>query len=168
MPTRILIFKKLNIGGLSDNFTITALPSTTIATGVTRAQLESGYTVNNVDTTYTDFRVASTGVCTNYIDINIPYTSTATLTLSTDSMTFPSNGNTLTFNITSSGQTWTVSSSQSWCTVNPTSGSNNQTIEVTVTQNPSETQIRQAQITVTGSVTGAQYITVTQDVGAPE
>ena len=59
-----------------------------------------------------------------------------------------------------SNQNWTVVSSQAWCTVSPTSGANNGTINFDLTSNQS-TSVRTAMLTVTaGSLT--KQITIEQ------
>lgn len=69
------------------------------------------------------------------------------------------------FNV-SSNTSWTASSNQTWCTVTP-SGSGNNVIIATYTENTSTTQ-RIAQITVIASGVAPVVVTVTQaGVGAP-
>jgi hypothetical protein len=63
-------------------------------------------------------------------------------------MTFAASGGSNSFNITSN-LSWKVKSSESWCTVSPSSGYNNASITVTVSENPYTTS-RSATITVSG------------------
>lgn len=82
------------------------------------------------------------------------------LKLSKDALSFtPSSGNN-TFTITSN-MSWTVSSNKTWCTVDKSSGSNNATIKVSVTDNTSESS-REAIITVKSGDLSKQ-VKVTQD-----
>jgi uncharacterized protein YjdB len=64
-----------------------------------------------------------------------------------------------TFNITSN-TSWTVTSGQTWLTVNPASGSNNATVTVTAQQNTGTA--RSATVTVSGTGVTSQTVTVTQ------
>ena len=84
-----------------------------------------------------------------------------TLTVSTDKLSFTPGSNSKTFTITSNGS-WTVSSNKtSWCTVDKSSGSNNATIKVSVTDNTSVSS-RDAIITIkSGDLT--RQVNVTQD-----
>jgi hypothetical protein len=68
-------------------------------------------------------------------------------------------GSTGSFNITSN-VSWTVSSNQTWLTVNPASGSNNGTVTVTAQQNTGSQ--RTATVTVSGTGVTSQTVTVTQ------
>lgn len=81
------------------------------------------------------------------------------LTASPTSLSFTGSGGSE--NITISSNTdWTVSSSQSWCTVSPLSGNNNGTITVTVSANDTSSK-RSAAITIkNGNVT--REISITQ------
>lgn len=69
-------------------------------------------------------------------------------------------GGTGTFDITSN-TTWTVASSESWLTVSTSEGSENASLIITAEKN-AETTVRTAQITVTGTKTLPQTITVKQ------
>jgi len=71
MPTRSVTVTVSTIGTTTGPFTISDDVIGTIATGVTRAQLLSGYSVNT-DVNSTKITVASQGVCTNSIDIFLP------------------------------------------------------------------------------------------------
>ena len=69
-----------------------------------------------------------------------------TLSVGTSSISLAAAGESKTFNITSN-TSWTISSDQSWCTVDATSGSDNKTITVKADENKSTTS-RSANITV--------------------
>lgn len=73
-------------------------------------------------------------------------------------------GSTNTFNITSNVN-WIASSSESWLTLNPTSGSGDGTITLTAQKNP-DTSTRTATISVSGTGVTSMSVTVTQG-GAP-
>jgi len=89
----------------------------------------------------------------------------ATLTVSTNSLEVAAvNGSTATFNITSN-ISWSTTSSQSWLTVNPASGTDNCSVTVTAEANPT-TSTRTATVTVSGSGVTSQTVTVTQLAGA--
>ena len=83
------------------------------------------------------------------------------LNVGTDKLSFTPNSSSKTFTITSNGL-WTVSSNKtSWCTVDKSSGSNNATIKVSVTDNTSVSS-RDAIITIkSGDLT--RQVNVTQD-----
>ena len=70
----------------------------------------------------------------------------ATISLDTDAIGFASSSSETTFMITSN-TSWTVSSDQSWCSVSPSSGNNNGTVTIKVSENTS-TSFRNATITV--------------------
>jgi len=84
-----------------------------------------------------------------------------TLSISSASLSFVASGEQQAFTITSNTD-WTVSSSASWLTVSPASGSNNGTVTVTAVANSATTQ-RTATITVSGTSITAQTISITQD-----
>lgn len=69
-----------------------------------------------------------------------------TLTVKPSSLSFSSSAGSNTFTI-ESNTSWTVKSDQDWCTINTTSGSNNSTITVNVTENTNPTD-RSATISV--------------------
>jgi hypothetical protein len=64
-----------------------------IATGVTKAALETGYSLTGVPDDATIIRVKSTGTCTNYLDMSIiggtTTTSTSSSTTSTSTTLIP-------------------------------------------------------------------------------
>ena len=84
-----------------------------------------------------------------------------TLSVSPTSLSFATTGEQKTFSVTSTTD-WTVSSSDSWLTVSPASGSDNGTITVTTVANTATTK-RTATITVSGTGVTTQTISVTQD-----
>ncbi|MDR1980855.1 MAG: hypothetical protein LBQ39_04435, partial [Tannerellaceae bacterium] len=84
----------------------------------------------------------------------------ATLDVSTYTQNFPADGGSLYLFVTSN-TSWTVSSSESWATVYPASGSNDETVRVTATANDGGE--RTATITITGG-----GITCTVDVTQAE
>ena len=68
------------------------------------------------------------------------------LRVSVESLSFTSPEGSMSFTITSN-TSWTIKSDHEWCTVSSTSGSNNATITVNVTENTS-TSSRSATITI--------------------
>jgi len=60
-----------------------------------------------------------------------------------------------------SNTTWTASSNQTWCTIQNPSGSNSATLNVSFTENKTETT-RTATITISGTNVSPQTVTVTQ------
>ena len=70
----------------------------------------------------------------------------AAISLDTSSLEFTSSSGEQTFNI-AANTSWTVSSDQAWCSVSPTSGSNNGSVMVKVSEN-TQTSERTATITV--------------------
>jgi len=80
MALRNITFKKTNIGGNTGNYFISIdSPRTLLASNVTRAQLEAGYTINNIDTTHTVFIISSTSsLCNNSVYVTIPYVADGT------------------------------------------------------------------------------------------
>lgn len=69
------------------------------------------------------------------------------------------NGSTASFNVTSNIN-WTVASNQTWLSVNPTNGSGNGTVTLTVEANP--TSARNATVTISGKGVNSQTISVHQ------
>jgi hypothetical protein len=82
-----------------------------------------------------------------------------TLTVAPSALSFAAGGEQKSFAITSN-TAWTVTSSESWCTVNTANGSNNATINVTAAANSGAQ--RTATITVSGTGVSNQTIAVTQ------
>ena len=88
----------------------------------------------------------------------------ATLSLDTNSLEFASGSASKTFKI-NSNTSWTVSSNNSWCSVSPTSGNNDGSVTVKVTENTS-TNARTAIVTIeSGTIT--KTLSVTQSGAAP-
>jgi carbon monoxide dehydrogenase subunit G len=83
------------------------------------------------------------------------------LEVSPTSLSFTSSSGSKDFKI-SSNVSWTVSSDKSWCTVSKSSGSNNATITVKVTENTSTISSRSATITIKGGGI-TKTVSVTQD-----
>jgi hypothetical protein len=84
----------------------------------------------------------------------------AFLTINPTNMTFESAGGSNSFTI-DSNISWTVSSSDSWCIVSPSSGSGKGNVTVKVAANP-DPAVRKTTITVSGGPI-SRMITITQD-----
>ena len=82
------------------------------------------------------------------------------LTVNPSSINFASAGGSNSFSV-ESNISWTVSSSDSWCTVSPSYGSGNGNVTVNVAANP-DPAARQTTITISGA-TLSSSITITQD-----
>ena len=107
------------------------------------------------------FLISETGTYLTFE--TIPILNVSTTTLSIDSTSSSTN----TFEITSN-VSWTVSDNQSWLTVSPSSGSNNNTILVTATStNESFTTPRNATITISGVGVTDKIVTATQSATTP-
>ncbi len=91
---------------------------------------------------------------------HICISTTPMLTVDPTSLNYVAAGGSKTVNVTSN-ISWTATSSASWLTVSPTSGSNNGTITATATTNTSSSE-RTATITISGSGVTSQTISVTQ------
>ena len=88
-------------------------------------------------------------------------TDIGNITVSTNSLTIDDSSNSSgTFNITSNTN-WTVSSSETWLTASPNSGSGNVTITLTASANAA-TSSRKAIVTVSGTEVASQTIKVSQ------
>ena len=84
-----------------------------------------------------------------------------TLSVSPTSLSFSATSETKSISVTSN-DLWTVTSSESWCTVSPSEGSNDGTVKVTVSKNESDS--RSATITVKGTNSGiTKTVSVKQD-----
>ena len=88
------------------------------------------------------------------------------LDVSVKSIEFPYSGGEKLFDITSN-TSWTVSSSVSWLTFSPTTGSDNETIEVTAFNNTT-TSSRMATITISGEGASSKIINVNQAPSPPK
>jgi hypothetical protein len=122
-------------------------------------------TATTANTSTTTTRVAHLTVTNGTITKTITITQLAQPTLSLNptsvSIAAPASS-TGTFAITSNTD-WTVSSNQTWLSVNLSTGSGNGTVTVTAnSNNPSSSVTRSAMVTVTVSGIAAQTITVTQ------
>jgi hypothetical protein len=108
--------------------------------------------------------VSGTGVASQTITVT-QAAGAANLTVSTNTLNVAStNGSTASFNV-ASNISWTVSSGQNWLSVNPASGTGNETITVTAEDNPTNST-RLATVTVSGSGVTSQTVTVAQGAGA--
>ena len=81
------------------------------------------------------------------------------LSANKSSLDFENTGGSQTFNITSNTN-WSITA-PSWCTVSPSSGSNNASITVTASENPN-TELRSGQIAISGDGVSTVYINVSQ------
>jgi hypothetical protein len=88
----------------------------------------------------------------------------ATLTVSPATANIAASGGTASITVTSN-VSWTASSSASWATVSPLSGSNNGTVTVTAAANSGAA--RTATITFSGGGVTSQTVTITQAAGTP-
>jgi len=118
-------------------------------------EVSSGrYVFSNVSANHT--------IYVSFVEIPNP-----TLFLSTDALNFPASGGEQTF-VVASNLDWTVSTDASlWLTIDPMSGSNNETVTVTAKANTSPTQLK-ATIFVRGKDVAEQTISVTQDANSPD
>ena len=123
--------------------------------------------VNVTENTSTSSRTATITVKAGDLSKTITITQAGanpTLQLNKSSMTFESSNGSISFTITSN-TSWSVTSNQTWCKVSTSSGSDNGTITVNVSENTS-TSSRTATITVkTGGL--SQTFTVTQAGAKP-
>ena len=103
------------------------------------------------------------GELTKSIDVSQSAAS-PTLTLNIDNMEFAAGSGSKIFSI-KSNTTWAVSSNENWCSVSPTSGSNDGSVTVSVDENTS-TSSRTATITVE-SATIKRTLAVTQSGATP-
>ncbi|MDR2149016.1 MAG: Ig-like domain-containing protein [Tannerella sp.] len=94
-------------------------------------------------------------------DFNIDDGTTTELSLTTTQLDFTAFGGKKTFDITSNTD-WTVSSDVAWLTVEPSSGTDNETITVTAPANTGNSPLT-ATITVSGTDVAEQKINVTQE-----
>ena len=67
-----IVISATSIGGNAGPFTITDSLSNTLATGITRSQILSGYTVLGVSNSATSVTLTSSGTCTNATVIPVP------------------------------------------------------------------------------------------------
>jgi hypothetical protein len=140
----------------NDSFTITSNTSWTVSSDQSWCKVSSTsgsnngtITVNVDENTSTSARSATITVRAGDKSATVTVSQAAAnivLTVSPTELSFAQNGGSENVSITSNTN-WTVSSSVSWCTVSPTSGSNNGTITVTVNANDTTSE-RSATITV--------------------
>lgn len=96
--------------------------------------------------------------------ISVRYKLPSNLSVSPTSLNFTEGGGSQTITV-SSNESWTATSDQSWCTVSPSSGSNDGTITITVAANTSSA--RTANVTIKGTNSGDSVnIIVSQDAGS--
>ena len=124
-------------------------------------------TVRVSENTQTSARTATVTVRSEIGILTVKVTqdeANAAISLDTSSLEFTASSGSKSFTITSN-TSWTVSSDQSWCSVSPSSGSNNGSVKVKVSEN-TQTSARTATITVKTDV-GSRTVSVTQS-GASE
>ncbi|MBR5982408.1 MAG: C10 family peptidase [Bacteroidales bacterium] len=117
-------------------------------------------------TMYIAIMCVSSDVFAFFIDDIVVESSTPSynLTVSPSSLVYAAEGGSQTANVTSN-VSWTATSSASWLTVSPASGSNNGTITIVAAPNTTNAQ-RTATITVSGQGVTAQAISVIQNSAA--
>jgi formylglycine-generating enzyme required for sulfatase activity len=128
---------------------------------------DGSVTVKVEENTSTAERTATITVKSEAGDQTVKVTQSgvaATLTLDTSGLEFTSGSGSKMFRI-SSNTMWAISSDKNWCSVSPTSGSNDGSVTVSVEENTSTSE-RTATITVeTSSIT--QTLSVTQNGATP-
>ena len=128
---------------------------------------DGSVTVKVEENTSTAERTATITVKSEAGDQTVKVTQSgvaATLTLDTSSLEFTSGSGSKMFRI-SSNTMWAISSDKNWCSVSPTSGSNDGSVTVSVEENTSTSE-RTATITIeTSSIT--QTLSVTQNGATP-
>lgn len=128
----------------------------------TSGKNSGGVTVKVSENTQTSARMATVTVKSEIGILTIKVTqneANAAISLDTSTMEFTSSSGEQTFKITAN-TSWTVSSDQTWCSVSPTSGSNNGSVKVKVSEN-TQTSARTATITVKTDA-GTRTVSVTQ------
>ena len=126
-----------------------------------------GVTVKVSENTQTSARTATVTVKSEIGILTVKVTqneANAAISLDTSTMEFTSSSGEQTFKITAN-TSWSVSSDQAWCSVSPSSGSNNGSVKVKVSEN-TQTSARTATITVKTDA-GTRTVSVTQS-GASE
>ncbi len=124
-------------------------------------------TVKVEENTQTSARTATVTVKSEIGILTVKVTqneANAAISLDTSTMEFTSSSGEQTFKITAN-TSWSVSSDQTWCSVSPSSGSNNGSVTVKVSEN-TQTSARTATITVKTDA-GSRTVSVTQN-GASE
>ena len=131
---------------------------------------DNGYSWIDINTGLTNANVKSLAISGSIIFAGTEYggvwkrsvSDITNLTVSSNSINIDASDNsTATFTITSFTN-WVVSSSETWLTANPNSGSGNAAITLTAQGNPTSSP-RTAIVTVSGTGVVTQSITVTQD-----
>jgi len=159
-PTSVLQLNKYELSFMAaegnDSFTITSNTSWTIESDQTwcMVSISSGsdnttVTVNVTENTSTSSRSATITVKAGDLSKTIAVTQVGAkvvLQLSKTSMSFNSSNGSDSFTVTSN-TSWTIESDKGWCMVSSSSGSNDATVTVNVTENTS-TSSRTATITV--------------------
>jgi len=123
--TEIGVEYKIDAGAYTAQTATIATPFTVELTGLSPA------------TTYTYRAYAKIASATVYGREKTFYTQSATPSLSVapSSLNFAAAGEDKSFNITSSNTTWSISSSETWCTVGVTTGTGNSAVTVTASPN---------------------------------
>ncbi len=98
-------------------------------------------------------------------DAYVEYEGSDYITVSPTTANVPKDGSTETLTITSNVD-WTATTDQNWCTVNPTSGSNDGTIDVSIAEN-NLTKSRTAHVKVKSPNVQDAVMTITQAAGNP-
>lgn len=128
----------------------------------TSGKNSGGVTVKVSENTQTSARTATVTVKSEIGILTVKVTqneANAAISLDTSTMEFTSSSGEQAFKITAN-TSWTVASDKSWCTVSPTSGSNNGSVKVKVSEN-TQTSARTATITVKTDA-GSRSVSVTQ------
>lgn len=173
-----LLLNKNNLSftatGGSDSFTITSNVNWTITSDQTWCTVSTSsgskngtITVNVSENNSIDSRSASITVKAGDQSQSITVTqagASPTLQLNKSSMAFESSNGENTFTI-SSNTCWSITSDKTWCTLSSSSGSNDATVTVYVSENTS-TSSRSATITVE-SATITRTLAVTQNGATP-
>jgi hypothetical protein len=161
--------------GGSNKFTITSNVSWMVTTSETWCTVSPTSGTGNNDNvkvtvsanSTTTSRSATITITGGSITRTIQVTQDAkgyTLSVSPTSLSFAAAGETKNVTV-SSNDSWTVTSDQTWCTVSPSSGSNDGTVKVTAAANSSSTS-RTATVTIKGQNSGSKTVSVTQEAGS--
>jgi PKD repeat protein len=175
-PTLTVTPSNQNVPGTtagSTSFTVTSNTSWTVTSdqtwctvtpsGTGNGAITAGYTVNpNASSRIANITVTVTGLTP--VVVTVTQAGNPTLTVTPSNQNVTASAGSTSFSVTSN-TTWTVSSSQSWCTVTP-AGSGNGTITANYTQNIS-CPSRVANITVTVAGLTPVVVTVTQATAPP-
>jgi len=144
----------------SNQMWLSVNPANGTGDGTVTVTAEANPTTSNRIATLT---VTGNGVSSQTITVT-QRAGSATLSISPEVLNVSSaNGSTASFSITSNTN-WTVSSGESWLTVNPVSGNNSNTILVTAEENLATSE-RSAIVTISANGAASQTVTVTQIAG---